>query len=128
MSDVDSPRGGGTAFWPRSHLANHAYFRHHPTQFDGSYIYTEPVKSAGHRALFGWGAGDVSPTPVTMTGKAGDALLLHGLTTHVGSGCEAASQQARLALFARYSHREMRTSAPMGTAFGFLLPRGLPAY
>ena len=99
VSDVDSPTGGGTAYWPRSHLANHAYFREHPTQFDGSYIYSEPVKSGGHRQLFGYG--DVSATPAIMTGKAGDALLLHGLTTHIGSACAAGTPQARLALFAR---------------------------
>ena len=35
--DVSSPTGGGTAYWPRSHLANHRYFLEHPEQIDGSY-------------------------------------------------------------------------------------------
>ena len=30
--DVSSPTGGGTAYWPRSHLANHRYFLEHPEQ------------------------------------------------------------------------------------------------
>ena len=70
LSDVDSPTGGGTAFWPRSHLANHAYFRRHPMQFDGSYLSVEPAKSGGNRAMWGPGS-NVGPTPSFMTGKAG---------------------------------------------------------
>ncbi len=109
--DVSSPRGGGTAWWPRSHLANHRYFLEHPEQFDGSYLFTEPVRSGGHRALLD---GDPSVGQVEcMTGRAGDALLLHGLTTHVGSTNEAGSRQPRVAQFARYSHRQMREQAPM---------------
>ncbi len=109
--DVSSPRGGGTAYWPRSHLANHRYFLEHPEQFDGSYLFTEPVRSGGHRALLD---GDPSVGEVVcMTGRAGDALLLHGLTMHIGSANAAASQQPRVAQFARYSHREMREQAPI---------------
>ena len=48
-----------------------------------------------------------------MTGRAGDAMLLHGLTTHVNSANAAGSKQPRVAQFARYSHREMREQAPM---------------
>ena len=109
--DVSSPRGGGTAYWPRSHLANHRYFLEHPEQFDGSYLFTEPVRSGGHRALLEEdpSVGEV----VCMTGRAGDAMLLHGLTTHVGSANAAGSRQPRVAQFARYSHREMREQAPM---------------
>ena len=33
--DLGSPTGGGTAYWPRSHLANHRHFLEHPEQFDG---------------------------------------------------------------------------------------------
>ena len=77
LEDVDSPQGGGTAYWPRSHLANHRYFLTHPDQFDGSYLYTEPVKSGGHSAIL---EGDPTVGEVTtMTGKAGDAMLFHGL-------------------------------------------------
>ena len=109
--DVDSPRGGGTAWWPKSHLANHRYFLKHPGQFDGSYLFTEPVRSGGHRAIFE-GDPDVGEL-VCMTGRAGDALLLHGLTTHIGSQNAAGSRQPRVAQFARYSHTEMRRQAPM---------------
>ena len=109
--DVDSPKGGGTAYWPRSHLANHRYFLKHPECFDGSYLFTEPVKSGGHRALL---EGDPSVGEVVcMTGRAGDAILFHGLTTHIGSMNAPRSRQARVAQFARYSHREMREQAPM---------------
>ena len=109
--DVDSPKGGGTAYWPRSHLANHRYFLEHPDQFDGSYLFTEPVRSGGHVALF---EGDPTVGEVVcMTGKAGDALLFHGLTTHNGSANMAGSKQPRVAQFARYSHRQMREQAPM---------------
>ena len=109
--DVSSPRGGGTAWWPRSHLANHRYFLEHPEQFDGSYLFTEPVKSGGHRALL---EGDPNVGEVAcMTGRAGDAMLLHGLTTHVGSANAAGSRQPRVAQFARYCHRLMREQAPM---------------
>jgi hypothetical protein len=109
--DVDSPTGGGTAYWPRSHLANHRYFLRHPEQFDGSYLFHEPVRSAGHLALL---QGDASVGEgVCMTGKAGDAMLFHGLTTHVGSANAAGSRQPRVAQFARYSHRQMREQAPM---------------
>jgi hypothetical protein len=109
--DVDSPTGGGTAYWPRSHLANHRHFLAHPDQFDGSYLFSEPVSSGGHVALL---EGDPSVGDVVfMTGRAGDALLLHGLTTHVGSANAAGSRQPRVAQFARYSHREMREQAPM---------------
>lgn len=109
--DVSSPRGGGTAYWPRSHLANHRYFLEHPERFDGSYLFTEPVRSGGHRAILEGdpGVGEVE----CMTGRAGDALLLHGLTTHVNSANEAGSGQPRVAQFARYSHRKMREQAPM---------------
>ena len=109
--DVDSPMGGGTAFWPRSHLANHRYFLAHPELFDGSYLFAEPVKSGGHRALLAEdpGVGEV----VCMTGRAGDAMLFHGLTTHIGSMNAAGSRQPRVTQFARYSHREMREQAPM---------------
>ena len=109
--DVDSPMGGGTAFWPRSHLANHRYFLAHPELFDGSYLFAEPVKSGGHRALLAEdpGVGEV----VCMTGRAGDAMLFHGLTTHIGSMNAAESRQPRVTQFARYSHREMREQAPM---------------
>ena len=48
-----------------------------------------------------------------MTGRASDAMLLHGLTTHIGSANAAGSRQPRVAQFARYSHREMREQAPM---------------
>ena len=109
--DVDSPMGGGTAFWPRSHLANHRYFLAHPELFDGSYLFAEPVKSGGHRALL---AEDPSVGEVVcMTGRAGDAMLFHGLTTHIGSMNAAGSRQPRVTQFARYSHREMREQAPM---------------
>ena len=47
-----------------------------------------------------------------MTGRAGDAMLLHGLTTHVGSANAAGSRQPRVAQFARYVHRKMREQAP----------------
>ena len=109
--DVDSPMGGGTAFWPRSHLANHRYFLVHPELFDGSYLFAEPVKSGGHRALLTEdpSVGEV----VCMTGRAGDAMLFHGLTTHIGSMNTAGSRQPRVTQFARYSHREMREQAPM---------------
>ena len=109
--NVDSPMGGGTAYWPRSHLANHRYFLEHPERIDGSYLFTEPVRSGGHRALIE-GDPDVGKV-VCMTGRAGDAMLLHGLTTHVGSANTAGSRQPRVAQFARYSHREMREQAPM---------------
>jgi hypothetical protein len=72
LADVDSPTGGGTAYWPRSHLANHRHFRAHPEQFDGSYLFTEPVLSGGHTALL-----EDDPTVgevACMTGKAGDAM------------------------------------------------------
>ena len=45
LEDTDSPQGGGTAYWPRSHLANHRYFLRHPERIDGSYLFEEPVKS-----------------------------------------------------------------------------------
>ena len=48
-----------------------------------------------------------------MTGRAGDAMLFHGLTTHIGSMNAAGSRQPRVTQFARYSHREMREQAPM---------------
>ena len=108
--DVSSPTGGGTAYWPRSHLANHRHFLEHPEQSDGSYLFTEPVRSGGHLALF---EGDPSVGEVVcMTGRAGDAMLLHGLTTHIGPANAAESRQARVAQFARYCHREMREQAP----------------
>jgi len=126
---VSSPTGGGTAYWPRSHLANHRYFLEYPEQFDGSYLFTEPVKSGGHLALL---EGDPSVGEVVcMTGRAGDAMMFHGLTTHIGSANSVRSQQPRVAQFARYSHRQMREQAPMvmfpdkdGTteATGFLPP------
>ena len=109
--DVDSPTGGGTAYWPRSHWANHRYFLKHPERFDGSYLFTEPVRSGGHRALLE-GDPDVGEV-VCMTGRAGDAMFFHGLLTHVGSANAAGSRQARVAQFARYSYREMREQAPM---------------
>lgn len=72
LSDVDNPCGGGTAYWPRSHRANFRYFRAHPEQFDGSYLFSEPVKSGGHKALL---EGDATVGEVTcFTGKAGDAM------------------------------------------------------
>ena len=109
--DLGSARGGGTAYWPRSHLANHRYFLAHPERFDGSYLFTEPVLSGGHRALL---EGDPSVGEVVcMTGRAGDAMLFHGLTTHIGSQNAAGSRQPRVTQFARYSHREMRQQAPM---------------
>ena len=109
--DLSSPRGGGMAYWPRSHLANHRHFLKHPEQFDGSYMFTEPVKSGGHEALL---KGDPSVGEMAfMTGRAGDAMLLHGLTTHVGSANQAGSQQPRVTQFARYTHRKMREQAPM---------------
>ena len=109
--DVSSPKGGGTAYWPRSHLANHRYFLEHPDRFDGSYLFTEPVLSGGHRSLL---EGDPSVGEVVcMTGRAGDAVLFHGLTTHVGSANAAGSRQPRVAQFARYSHQKMREQAPM---------------
>ena len=109
--DVSSRMGGGTAYWPRSHLANHRYFLTHPGLFDGSYLFVEPVKSSGHQALLADDpcVGEV----VCMTGRAGDAMLFHGLTTHIGSMNAAGSRQPRVAQFARYSHREMREQAPM---------------
>ena len=109
--DVSSPTGGGTAYWPRSHLANHRYFLEHPEQFDGSYLFAEPVRSGGHLALF---EGDPSVGEVVyMTGRAGDAMLFHSLTTHVGSDNAPGSRQPRVAQFARYCYRKMREQAPM---------------
>ena len=109
--DVSSPTGGGPAYWPRSHLANHRYFLEHPERFDGSYLFTEPVRSGGHRSLL---EGEPSVGEVVcMTGRAGDAMLFHGLTTHAGSETAAGSRPARVPQFARYSHREMREQAPM---------------
>ena len=67
--DLSSPTGGGTAYWPRSHLANHRYFLEHPEQFDGSYYFAEPVRSGGHLALL---EGDPNVGEVVcMTGRAG---------------------------------------------------------
>jgi hypothetical protein len=101
LEDTDSPQGGGTAYWPRSHLANHRYFLAHPELVDGSYLFTEPVNSGGHVALF---KDDPNVGDVTcVTGKAGDAVLLHGLTTHVNSPSRAGGVQPRVAQFARYA-------------------------
>jgi hypothetical protein len=109
--DVSSPTGGGTAYWPRSHLANHRYFLKHPEQFDGSYMFAEPVKSGGHLALL---KGDPSVGEVEcMTGRAGDAVLFHGLTTHIGSTNAPGTKQPRVAQFARYCHTKMREQAPV---------------
>ena len=40
-------------------------------------------------------------------------MLLHGLTTHIGSVNAAGSLQPRVAQFARYCHTEMREQAPL---------------
>ena len=109
--DVSSPKGGGTAYWPRSHLANHRYFLKHPEQFDGSYMFAEPVKSGGHVAMF---EGDPSVGEVVcMTARAGDAILFHSLTTHIGSANAPGTRQPRVTQFARYCHTKMREQAPV---------------
>ena len=101
LEDTDSPQGGGTAYWPRSHLANHRYFLRHPERIDGSYLFEEPVKSRGHIGLL---EDDPSVGEVTcVTGKAGDAMLFHALTTHTNSTSRAGGTQPRVAVFARYA-------------------------
>ena len=108
LEDTDSPQGGGTAYWPRSHLANHRYFLRHPERIDGSYLFEEPVKSRGHVGLLD----DPSVGEVTcVTGKAGDAMLFHGLTTHNNSTSRAGGTQPRVALFARYASVPSRLPA-----------------
>ena len=65
------------------------------------YLSAEPVKSGGHVALL---EGDPSVGEVTcLTGKAGDAMLFHGLTLHVNSTSRAGGTQPRVAQFARYA-------------------------
>ena len=98
--DVSSPMGGGTGLlaegrtWRTTDISLSI-----PSKIDGSYLFTEPVKSGGHRAILERdpSVGEV----VCMTGQAGDAMLLHGLTTHVGSANAAGSRQPRVAQFAR---------------------------
>ena len=47
-----------------------------------------------------------------MRGRAGDAMLFHGLTTHIGSANAAGSRQPRVTQFARYCYRRMREQGP----------------
>ena len=97
LADTDSPQGGGTAYWPRSHLANHRFFLAHPELFDGSYLSTEPVKSGGHVALL---EDDPSVGEVTcVTGKASHRRDCHPAASHstfsigVSIGMERERQQ-----------------------------------
>jgi ectoine hydroxylase-related dioxygenase (phytanoyl-CoA dioxygenase family) len=65
LSDVDAESWGNLALWPGTHRLNGAYFSEHGPQ----------------SLLDGMPAVEL-PTPVQLTGQAGDAVLCHYLLSH----------------------------------------------
>lgn len=105
VNDVEAD-GGGFAYWPRSHRAVHNYFRRNPLGLDGQYIRSPDVQEHGHRAL--WGSDPetvVAPEPKIWAASEGDVCFWHGQVVH---GSSDNLRSPRLALFARWAHKQMR--------------------
>ena len=97
--------GGNFTLWPRSHHASHRYFLQQPTRIDGSYMAEKAFQERGHSVIFGDDPTVEGCTPIL--GPAGTLVLWHGWMIHEGS--HNFRSAPRLAIFAKYAHRAMRT-------------------
>lgn len=93
--DVE-PRGGGTVFWPRSHIKSWEFLRKHPHHLSCSFKdhpeYLDMVK-------------DIQP--VELSAKAGDVIFWHCNILHETS--QNTSNNIRYGLFARLPHKDQET-------------------
>ena len=93
--DVE-PRGGGTVFWPRSHIKSWEFLRKHPDRLSHSFKdhpeYLDMVK-------------DIQP--VELHAKAGDVIFWHCNILHETS--QNTSNNIRYGLFARLPHKDQKT-------------------
>ena len=93
--DVE-PRGGGTVFWPRSHIKSWKFLRKYPHHLNHSFKdhpeYLDMVK-------------DIQP--VELHAKAGDVIFWHCNILHETS--QNTSNNIRYGLFARLQHKDQET-------------------
>ncbi len=90
--DVEA-RGGGTVFWPGSHLASWKFLRKYPDHLDRSF--------KAHPEYLAMVAGI---RPVEVPAKAGDVIFWHCNILHETS--HNASDRIRCGLFARLPHKD----------------------
>ena len=94
LYDVES-RGGGFAYWPRSHLTTHSYFLEDPARIDGRFKEEE-----------GWSNmvfSDRAPEgPREFTGRAGDVIFWHSFLVH--SASINVRSEPRFAMLVRFTH------------------------
>ena len=96
-----APGGGNFFYWPRSHLAVHSFLKANP-KFINPNQFKHPfsdTKSLDRVAPSGY-----NEQPVEWIAKAGDLILWHHWTMHIGS--MNVNSSPRLGLFARYHHRD----------------------
>ena len=84
--------GGGTVFWPGSHIKTWEYFRRHPDQVE---------IGLKDRDAYLQSLAEITPTEITA--KAGDVIFWHSNLYH--SASQNASDSPRFGLFARYHHK-----------------------
>ncbi len=93
--DVE-PRGGGTIFWPRSHIKSWEFLRKHPDHLNHSFKdhpeYLDMIKNI---------------QPVELHAKAGDIIFWHCNILHATS--QNTSNNIRYGLFARLPHKDQET-------------------
>lgn len=93
MFDVEH-RGGGTIFWPGSHLVTWRHLQANPDSKSSGDFQRDPAYRAEIAKI----------EPVEMTAKAGDVIFWHNNLYH--SASQNVRTQPRFALFARYFHQE----------------------
>lgn len=92
LYDVEA-RGGGTVFWPGSHLASWKFLRKHPDHLDRSF-----KQHPEYLAMIE----DIQP--VEVPAKAGDVIFWHCNILHETS--HNVSNHIRYGLFARLPHKD----------------------
>jgi ectoine hydroxylase-related dioxygenase (phytanoyl-CoA dioxygenase family) len=93
--------GGGTLLWPRTHIPTHRYFSRHPEK-------VQPDVAPRFGEIFSDSGSDetpMPPDPFEFIGQAGDACFWHNFIFHSGSANLSGSP--RLAVFARWHHRDL---------------------
>ena len=94
LYDVET-RGGGFAYWPKSHLTTHKYFLEDLDQIDGRF-----------QAREGWGWREFSDRapeePLEFIGRAGDTIFWHNFLVHTGT--INVRSEPRFAMFVRFRH------------------------
>jgi hypothetical protein len=103
LDDIE-PGGGGTNYWPGSHLLVHRHMLSHPDHYMTGHFENSWGVRAGKIDLSKTDPDGMCAGPREHTARAGDVLFMHAYTVHAPPAMNARPGTCRKALFARWHH------------------------